>query len=161
MVPGALRTYQEGRQCGDMIHHLYVRTLRAERLTPEAAINKLVTCFHRITAITVRVDVANGEEPQVDLTRMLRCPYACLVQVNFRDHWQLAPTELHEQLHEHAAIPGWVHYEHRLGPTTSRASACPWTGSPVTSSGISWPTACATCPPGRCWQNAQCTAAYG
>ena len=45
------------------------------------------------------VDAATREEPQADLTRILRRPYACLP-------W----------LQEQAAIPTRVHYGHRRGP---------------------------------------------
>ena len=80
---GALRTYQEGGQCGDGIHHLYARTLVAERLAPATAVNIVVTPSHWITAINVRVDVATREEPQADLTWMLCRPYTCLAPLKF------------------------------------------------------------------------------
>ena len=47
---------------------------------------------------------------------MLCRPYAFLPRVKFRDNCQLAPTDLQEWLQEEAAIPAWVHHEHRLGP---------------------------------------------
>ena len=55
------------------------------------------------------------EEPQADLTWMLCRPYACLPPVKFRDHCQLAPTDLREWLQEQVAVPAGVHYEHRWG----------------------------------------------
>ena len=83
---GALRTYQQGGKCGDGIHHLYARTLGAERLSPRAAINVVVTPSQWITSINVRVDAATREEPRADLTWMLRHPYACLPPVRHRGH---------------------------------------------------------------------------
>ena len=65
---GAVRTYREGGHCGDIIHHLYARTLRAKRLAPKAAIGIMVTPSHQITAINVLVDAATTEEPQAALT---------------------------------------------------------------------------------------------
>ena len=39
-------------------------------------------------------------------------PFAFLPAEKFRDHCQLAPSELQDWLHEHAAIPARVHYAH-------------------------------------------------
>ena len=46
---------------------------------------------------------------------MLCRAYACLPLVKYRDHCQLAPTDLQEWLPEQAAIPTRVHYKHRRG----------------------------------------------
>ena len=51
--------------------------------TPRAAIKIVVTPSHWITAINVRVGAATREEPQADLTWMLRRPYAFLPLVTF------------------------------------------------------------------------------
>ena len=80
---GALRTYHEGRHCGDGIHHLYAWTLGVERLAPKAAINSVVTPSHRVTAINVQVHAATMEEPRAELTWMLRRPYARLPPVKY------------------------------------------------------------------------------
>ena len=53
---------------------------------------------------------------------MLHHPYAFLPPVKFRDHCQLAPTNLHEWLWERATIPTWVLYEHRWGENYRPAS---------------------------------------
>ena len=71
----------------------------------------MVVTSHWITSINVQVDAATTEEPQADLTWLLRRPYAYL-----RDHCQLAPTDLQEWLQEQAAVPARVHYGHRWGP---------------------------------------------
>ena len=47
---------------------------------------------------------------------MLRRPYAYLPPEQYRDHCQLAPTDLQEWSQEQAAIPVRVHYKHRWGP---------------------------------------------
>ena len=142
-----LRTYEEGAQRGDGIHHLYARTLGAERPAPTAAVNIVVTPSHWITTINVRLDAATREEPHANLTWMLHRLCACLPQVKSQDHYQLAPIDLQEWLQEQAAIPAWVHYEHRWGPNYRPSLGLSWTGPPVTSSSTLWPTACATCPP--------------
>ena len=80
---GSLGTYQEGRKCGDGIHHLYAHTPGAEHLSWKSVINVVVTPSHRITSINVRVDAATREEPQADLTWMLRRPYAYLSLVRY------------------------------------------------------------------------------
>ena len=78
---GTLRTYQEGGKCGDGVYHLHARTLGAERLSPRAVINVVVTPSHWITSINNWVDAATRGEPQADLTRMLWHPYTYLLPV--------------------------------------------------------------------------------
>ena len=73
-MPGAPPTYHESGHCGDGIRHLYAWTLGAKRLGPKAAINIVVTPFHWIIAINVRVNAAPREEPHADLTWMLHRP---------------------------------------------------------------------------------------
>ena len=124
LAVGALRTYQEGGKCGDGIHHLHSHTPGAEHLSPRCAIKVVVTPSHRIASIDVWVDAATREEPRVDLTWMQRRPYAYLPQVQYRNHCQLAATDLQEWLQEQPAVPARVHYKH----------SCPWTDSPAASS---------------------------
>ena len=121
----AVRPYHEGRHSGDRIHHLYAQTLGAKHLAPKAVINIMVTPSHWITTINMRVDAATREELQADLTWMLCCPYAFLPPVKYRDHCQLAPTNLQEGLQEQAAIPTRVHYKHRWGPNYQPAQGQP------------------------------------
>ena len=71
-----LHTYQEGGKCGDGIHHLYVHTRGAERLSSTSPINVVVTPADKITSINIGVGVTTREDPRAALTWMLRHPYA-------------------------------------------------------------------------------------
>ena len=62
---------------------------------------------------------ATREDPQVDLTWMLCRPCAFLLPEKFRDHCQLAPTDLQDWFQEQAAVPARVQYEHQNGGQTT------------------------------------------
>ena len=102
-----------------------MRTPWGECFAPRAALNIVVTPLHWITAINVRVDAATKEELQADLTWMLRRPYTFLPTQKFRDHCQLAPSDLEEWLYEQAAIPTWVQYEHQWASNYERGPGLP------------------------------------
>ena len=70
-----------------------MRGPRGRSTAPIVAINTMVIPSHWMAAINA---AATNEEPQVDVTWMLRHPYACLPPVKFWDHSQLAPTDLQE-----------------------------------------------------------------
>ena len=108
---GALRTYQEGGQCGDNVHHLYATVLGGQRLSPRSAINVVTTPSQWITDLNVRVDAATREPPEVDLTWLLRRPYSFIPRVPFRDQCQLSPTALSDWLQDRASIPARAIYE--------------------------------------------------
>ena len=110
---GALRTYQEGGNCGDGIHHLYATVLGGQRLSPESAINVVTTPSHWITDLNVHVDAATQEPLEVDLTWLLRRPYSFIPPVPYRDQCQLSPTALSDWLQDRASIPAQAAYEAR------------------------------------------------
>ena len=61
----------------------------------------------------MQVDAATREKPQMDLTWILRHPYAFLPAAKFRERMQLAPSDLQGWLQEQAAVPAQVQYEHQ------------------------------------------------
>ena len=63
-----------------------MRTPWGPTATPKVAINIVVTLSPWISDINMRVDTATREEPQVDLTSMLCCPYFLVPSDKFRDH---------------------------------------------------------------------------
>ena len=89
---GALRTYHEGSDCGDGIHHLYATVLGGRRLSPASAINMVTTLSHWITDLNVRVDAATQEPLEVDPAWLLHRPFSFLPPVTYRDQCHLSPT---------------------------------------------------------------------
>ena len=128
---GAVRTYQEWGHCEDGMHHLYATGLGGHRLSQASAINVVITPFHWIMDLNVRLDAATQEPSEVDLPWLLRRPFSFLPLIAYWDQCHLYPTALVRQRSDMRPV---------VGRTTRRGVASPLTGSTVTSSAVYWRT---------------------
>ena len=89
--------------------------LQGAWLMPTAAINIVMMPLHWITELSACVDVATNDELGPDLSWMLRRRFSFMPVEKFRDHYQLALSDLQDWLQAQAAIRAQVRYEHLWG----------------------------------------------
>ena len=66
------------------------------QLPGKAAIKIVVMPSHWIMDIRMQVDAAACDELQADLTWMLHRPYSFVPPEKYHNHYQLAPSDLHQ-----------------------------------------------------------------
>ena len=76
------------------MHGAYAMRLEGIRWAPTSAINVITTPSQWVTDLTLRVDAATQDPPEVHLARLLRSPSSRLPCVTYRDLCQLSPAAL-------------------------------------------------------------------